>query len=70
MMNCIGTCGHCGGSVMAHTGAWMGVMPPPPPRCASCGYVGAGSTRVVRMVPPQPTERWTSGTPHPWYSAQ
>lgn len=38
-MTVIGQCSRCGGDVQAYTGVWMAVVPPPPPKCVSCGAV-------------------------------
>jgi hypothetical protein len=51
MMNCLGTCSLCGGRVMAFEGVWGSVLPPPPPRCESCGGTVAAYGPVIPMVP-------------------
>lgn len=47
----IGACSICGGEVRGHVGPWMGVVPPPPPRCQKCGAVSAAHDPVIRMRP-------------------
>lgn len=44
----IGSCSLCGGDVIGWYGAWFSVLPPPPPKCSSCG---AGTAEdVIKMV--------------------
>ncbi len=45
----IGSCSICGGDVMAYTGAWFSVNPPPPPECSKCG--ATTSDDVIDMTP-------------------
>lgn len=41
----------CGGDVIDPTdGAWMSVLPPPPPKCSKCGATVARGP-VLPMVP-------------------
>lgn len=47
----IGKCGNCGGDVMGHVGPWLGVLPPPPAQCASCGATTRASDPVIPMNP-------------------
>ena len=47
----IGTCSLCGGDVLGHVGAWWGIIPPPGPRCASCGAVPAADVIEMRRMP-------------------
>jgi hypothetical protein len=47
----IGTCGSCGGDVMGHRGGWMGINPPPPDQCRSCGAVVRGQSDMLAMGP-------------------
>jgi hypothetical protein len=44
----VGTCDNCGGDVMGYRGAWMGVVPPPPDQCSSCGAVRADD--IIKMT--------------------
>lgn len=46
----IGTCSLCGGNVVGFVGAWLAVVPPPPPKCTSCGAVAAGD--IIQMARP------------------
>lgn len=46
----IGTCSLCGGNVLAYTGPWASVSPPPEPCCASCNAVVADEP-VINMRP-------------------
>ncbi len=55
MMQRIGTCSICGGDVIGEAGPRHCVLPPPPPRCASCGAI-AGSD-VIYMIPSAPIRR-------------
>ena len=49
----VGTCGNCGGAVMAVT-TWMGMGPPPPPKCRGCGaHKRNGYGPVIPMGPPE-----------------
>lgn len=55
----IGTCSLCGGDVMAWTGAWWSVNPPPSARCVKCNAVQ--SKDIIQMTrsvnyPPNPFE--------------
>lgn len=52
MIQRIGTCGNCGGDVMGEIGPWLGVIPPPPPRCNGCGATPKGYDDVLPMNPP------------------
>lgn len=45
----VGSCSECGGDVMGYRGPWMGVQPPPPDRCESCGAVRGDD--VIKMTP-------------------
>ena len=60
----IGTCGNCGGDVVGEVGPWLGVVPPPPPRCNRCGATPKGYDDVLQMNPPVPgrpaTREWTA----------
>jgi hypothetical protein len=46
----IGTCSLCGGNVVIHEGAWMGINPPKP-YCVKCGAVEDNSP-VIKMKKP------------------
>jgi hypothetical protein len=46
----VGTCSLCGGDVVGYRGPWMGVTPPPPDKCKSCGATSAGD--VIQMWEP------------------
>lgn len=58
----IGSCSICGGNVVAYTGAWMSILPPPLPTCTHCGAVNARSELpVIPMVPrPNRFRPWKS----------
>jgi hypothetical protein len=63
----IGTCSQCGGPVMAYTGPWMGVVPPPPPECRDCGAVSVKNDPIVETRPkgkPLARRRDGWGLPH------
>jgi hypothetical protein len=47
----IGECSQCGGNVAGYVGPWMGVVPPPPPSCQSCGAVSAQHHPVIPTRP-------------------
>lgn len=48
----IGSCSLCGGDVMAVTGFYHSIVPPPPPTCSQCGAVERGGRGpVIDMEP-------------------
>jgi hypothetical protein len=53
----IGTCSICGGEVIGWVGPFWSTVPPPPPRCASCGAVSAAHDPVIPMRPIHPKDR-------------
>lgn len=58
----IGTCSLCGGSVVGFSGAWFGVIPPPPARCTFCGAVQQTGP-VIPMRPAGPSDAVQITTP-------
>lgn len=52
MMQRVGSCSLCGGSVMGVRGGWWSIDPPPPDTCESCG--AKRSDDVIEMRPALP----------------
>ena len=44
----IGICSVCGGNVMAETGLWSGMNPPPPAECENCHAIA--QDKVIHMI--------------------
>ena len=53
MLQHIGTCSLCGGSVTGVRGGWYSILPPPPDTCSWCGAVRDDGT----VIPMQPRSR-------------
>ncbi len=49
MEKIIGSCSICGGDVWRYIGPWYAIVPPPPPKCISCGATMRAG--VIAMTP-------------------